>query len=213
MRVSFALGVVIAFSLLARARIMPPGVAAGVLLSSLSLGVGYDPGACPRPHHLVIISCGEVGRSCRPRVPLHLIGVLSSHLGRISCGGRRTLPLISPCVSSSLSWGKRRRMGFLANRPLMSPGLLVSRLVLPSRVASRVLFVIVMISRGDGRVLRSCSFLSRRGRGGMSFVCPAAWRSACPHPSPVVSYRLLVVSSRPPSRPSVSFSDVLRAGW
>lgn len=55
-----------------------------------------------------IISCGEVGRSCRPRVLLHLIGVLSSHLGRLSCSGRRALPLISPCVSFSLSWGKRR---------------------------------------------------------------------------------------------------------
>ena len=69
-----------------------------------------------------IISCGEVGHSCRPRVPLHLIGVLSSHLGRLSCGGRRALPLISPCVSFSLSWGKRRRMGFFAHRHLMSSG-------------------------------------------------------------------------------------------
>ena len=36
--------------------------------------------------------------------------VVSSHRGRLSCGGRRALSLISPCVSFSLSWGKRREI-------------------------------------------------------------------------------------------------------
>lgn len=36
-------------------------------------------------------------------------------------------------------------------------GLLVPRLVLPSRRTSRALFVIVMVARSEGRVLRFCS--------------------------------------------------------
>lgn len=95
MRVSFARALGIAFSFLIRVRIISPGVAFLTFPSSASLGGGYVLGACPRPHHLVIISCGEVGRSCRPRVPLHLIGVISSHRDWLSCGGRRALPLIS----------------------------------------------------------------------------------------------------------------------
>lgn len=48
-------------------------------------------------------------------------------------------------------------------------GLLVPRLALPSRGASRALFVIVMVARGKGRALRSYSFLSRRGEA----ECPS----------------------------------------
>ena len=65
-------------------------------------------------------------------------------------------------------------------------GLLVPRLALSSRGASRALFVIVMVARGEGRVLRSCLCSCRLVGGGAE--CPAAWRRACPHPSLTVSF-------------------------
>lgn len=80
----------------------------------------------------------------------------------------------------------------------------------PSRGASRALFVIVMVARSEGRVLRSYSFLSRRGeaecpslvlrRGGvLAIILRLSSRSASRH---FVSWG---VSSL------VSFSDALRA--
>ena len=56
----------------------------------------------------------------------------------------------------------------------------------PSRGASRALFVIVMVARSEGLAVLLVSVSS--GRGGVSFACPAAWRRACPHPSPIVSF-------------------------
>lgn len=126
----------IAFSFLTRVLVISPVVASLAFPSSASLGGGYV-----RVLVLIliissIISCGEVGRSCRHRVLLHLIGVLSSHRWRLSCGGRRTLPLISPCVSFLLSWGKRRGIRFLAHRHLMPSGF--SFLVSPCRLVGRL---------------------------------------------------------------------------
>lgn len=61
------------------------------------------------------------------------------------------------------------------------------RLVLPSRGTSRAVSSSWWsLVAGGCRVLRFCSLASRRGVA--SFVCPAAWRCACPHPLPVVSF-------------------------
>lgn len=87
-------------------------------------------------------------------------------------------------------------------------GLLVLRLVLPSRVVSRSLS-----SSWWSLVAGVGSYGSARWRlvvAEASFVCPAAWQCACPHPSPAVSSA---------SRRVISFivsllvSHVLRAGW
>lgn len=185
-----------------------PGVASCVSPSSAGLGVGYAPGVGHRSsssHHLV--RRGRL-RSHPPSCPSHLPGVISSHRDWFSCGGRRTFPFISLSRLILIELVKTAQNVISRSSSSDVPGLLVPRLVLSSRGASRALFVIVMISRGDGRVLRSCSFLSRRGRGGMPFACPAAWRRACPHPSPIVSFCFssfrLVLPSRPPSRAPIS---------
>lgn len=55
-----------------------------------------------------------------------------------------------------------------------------------SRLCVSCRIVVVVVACGGCRVLRFCSLASRRGVA--SFVCPAAWRCACPHPLPVVSF-------------------------
>lgn len=118
--------------------------------------------------------------------------------------------VVSHTISRSrMSWGKRRRMRFLARRPLMSLGFSPFVSLAPSRVAS-----FVSLARLVGRLVASCplSWAARGGSsddGGASLVCLVAWRGAWPHSSLAVARS----SSRPPSRFVVSFSDVLRAWW
>lgn len=199
-------GVWIAFSFLARICVISPGVAFLVFPSSASLGGGYVPDACPRSHHL-IVSCG-----CDCFVLIVLVccavsshHVISSHRGRLSCGGQR--------ASSSrlvlIELGKTAQNGISHSSHRMSSGFsfLVSscRLVLPSRVASRALSVIMLVACGEGRVLRSCSFLSRRGEA----ECPSLvlCRGG-------VLALILRLSSRSSSRqPSRSPMSVSRMPW
>lgn len=98
-------GVGIAFSLLARVLVISS------VMASLAFSIIGEPRRRTCSRCLFIISYlvrrGRL-RSHPPSCPSHLPGVISSHRGRLSCGGRRALPFISPCVSFSLSCGKRR---------------------------------------------------------------------------------------------------------
>lgn len=109
-RVSFARALVIAFSLLANARII--GLAWRLVRPRRRRASAVDTfrGLFFRPHHL-IISCGGGGSvlivlGCRLVLPR--CSLFSS--GRLSCGGRRVLSLIRSPSRSCMSWGKRRGM-------------------------------------------------------------------------------------------------------
>lgn len=171
-----------------------PGVASRAFPSSDSLGGGYVPGVCLSPsssHHLVRRGC-------------FVLIVLGCRLGLPRCSlfsswaviVRRTAGVVShqPLRLVLIELGKTAQNMISRSSSSDVPGLLVSLLVLPSRRGVSCRIVVVVFARGDGRVLRFCSLASRRGSGA-SFVHPAAWRCACPHPSPVVSFA---------SRPSVS---------
>lgn len=126
-------GVGVAFSFLARVCVISPDVAFLVFPSSASLGGGYVLSACHRSHHL-IVSCG-----CDCFVLIVLVccavsshHVISSHRGRLSCGGRR--------ASSSrlvlIELGKTAQNGISHSSPRMSSGF--SFLVSPCRLVGRL---------------------------------------------------------------------------
>lgn len=142
-------------------------------------------------HHLV--------RRWRLRSHRHRVPPRSPRLSLFSSGGvaivRRTAGVSHPSFVSFSYELVKTAHDWIARSSLSDvPWLLVSLLVLPSRRGVSCRIVVVVFDRSDGRVLRFFSLASRRGSGA-SFVHPAAWRCACPHPSPVVSFA---------SRPSVS---------
>lgn len=154
-------------------------------------------------HHLVRRVCSFL---IVPVCRLVLPGVLSSHRWggyRAKNGGR----CLSSPFHSHMSWGKWRVMRFLSSSSDV-PGLLVPRLALPSRGASRSLSAIMVFARGGCPLLRPCPW--RLVGSGVSFVCPAAWRCACPHHSPVVSSASCLVVS---CGVSLLVPHVLRAVW
>lgn len=141
-----------------------------------------------------IISCGEVrsflSSSCS--ASSHWCPLFSSGAAIVrrtkSVASHQSLRLVL------IELGKTARNMISRSSSSDVLGLLVPRLALPSRGASRALFVIVMVARGKGRVLRFCS--CRLIGGEASFVCPAAWRRACPSSFAYRLVLLLVVSSR-----------------
>lgn len=199
-------GVWIAFSFLARAHVISPVVASLAFLSSASLGGGYVPGACPHSHHLInhLVRRGRSFLSSSCSASSHWCPFFSS----VAAIVRRTENVAShqPLRLVLIELGKTARNTISRSSSSDALGLLVPRLALPSRGASRALFVIVMVARGEGRVLRTYSFLSRRGEA----ECPS-----------LVLRRggVLALILRLPSRSAsrrfvsslVSFSDALRA--
>lgn len=147
----------------------------------------------PRRHH-VIISC-DVGGSVLIVIGCRIVLSPCSLFSSVAAIVRRTAVVSHPSsVSFSYELGKTAQDWISRSSLSGVPTLLVPRLALPSRRVVSCRIVVVVFARGDGRVLRFCSLASRRGSGA-SFVHPAAWRCACPHPSPVVLFA---------SRPSVS---------
>lgn len=147
----------------------------------------------PRRHH-IIISC-DVGGSVLIVIGCRIVLSPCSLFSSVAAIVRRTAVVSHPSsVSFSYELGKTAQDWISRSSLSGVPTLLVPRLALPSRRVVSCRIVVVVFARGDGRVLRFCSLASRRGSGA-SFVHPAAWRCACPHLSPVVSFA---------SRPSVS---------
>ena len=183
--------------------------AACVSLSSASLGVGYIPGS---GHRSLIISSISSSRAAVAVSFSSTSGAASSIGGALllSCEAivRRTADVTVPSALASFSYelGKTARNVISCSSPSDVPGLLVLRLVLPSRGASRA----VSSSRCSlVACVGSCGSVRRRlVVAEASFVCPAAWRYACPHPLPVASVRFsslrLVGRLVPPSRSIVS---------
>lgn len=99
MRVSFALVLVIAFPLLANAHIISLVWRLVRSLRRIASAVDTFRASVFRPHHLIISCGGAVSFSSSSGAASVSPGVLSSHRGRLSCGGRLALSLISPCVS------------------------------------------------------------------------------------------------------------------
>lgn len=170
---------------------------------------GYVPDACPRSHHLInhLVRRGRsfLSSSCSAsshRCPLFSSGAVIVRRTE-SVASHQSLRLVL------IELGKRRRMGFFAHRHLMSSGfsfLVSSR---PSRVASRALFVIVMVARGVVSCGPTRFCLVGERRSVLRLSCGVA---ACLPSS--FAYRLvllLVVSSRLAVSSLVSFSDALRA--
>ena len=159
------------------------GVASGVLLSSSSsIGVGYASVACSSSsssHHLARRACSFfIVPVCRFVLP----GVVSSHRGGYRAAG---VASHSPFFSFSYELGKTAQDWISRSSLSGVPTLLVPRLALPSRRASRAVSSL-WCSPVAG--VRSCgSARAASSVGGASFVCLAAWRGACPHHSPVVS--------------------------
>lgn len=164
--------------------------AACVSLSSASLGVGYIPGS---GHRSLIISSISSSRAAVAVSFSSTSGAASSIGGALllSCEAivRRTADVAVPSALASFSYelGKTARNVISCSSPSDVPGLLVLRLVLPSRGASRA----VSSSRCSlVACVGSCGSVRRRlVVAEASFVCPAAWRYACPHPLPVASVR------------------------
>lgn len=189
-RVSFAWALAIAFSLLANAHIISPAWRLGRPRRRRASAV--DTFRVPvlsssSSHHLV--RRGRF-RSHRPRVSPRPSPVFSLLIGTAIV--RRTAGVASHPSSVSFSYelGKTARNVISCSIALGCPraSRSSSRLTVSWGVSCRI--VVVVVARGGCRFLRFCSLASRRGVA--SFVCPAAWRRACPHPSPV---RLVCFSS------------------
>ena len=172
---------------------------------------GYVPDACPRSHHLInhLVRRGRsfLSSSCSAsshRCPLFSSGAVIVRRTE-SVASHQSLRLVL------IELGKRRRMGFFAHRHLMSSGfsfLVSSR---PSRVASRALFVIVMVARGVVSCGPTRFCLVGERRSVLRLSCGVA---ACLPSS--FAYRLvllLVVSSRLAVSSLVSFVISLFANY
>ena len=197
-------GVGIAFSFLARVCVISPGVASLEFPSSASLGGGYVPGCLSSSsssrHHLVRRGRSFLSSSCSAsshRCPLFSSGAAIVRRTE-SVAFHQSLRLVL------IELGKTARNMISRSSSSDVLGLLVPRLVSPVSWG-----VSYLICHRDGCSWRgSCLAVLlvsvSSGRGGMSFACPAAWRRACPHPSPIVSFCFssfrLVLPSRLSSR-------------
>lgn len=194
--------------------------AACVSLSSVSLGVGYIPGS---GHRSLIISSISSSRAAVAVSFSSTSGAASSIGGALllSCEAtvRRTADVAVPSALASFSYelGKTARNVISCSSPSDVPGLLVLRLVLPSRGASRA----VSSSRCSlVACVGSCGSVRRRlVVAEASFVCPAAWRYACPHPLPVASVRFSSLRlvwrlvARSPMSCGLGWRGVLAVPW
>lgn len=81
------------------------------------------------------------------------------------------MPLIRPCVSFSYELGKTARNVISRSSPSDAPRLLVSRLVVPSRRASRSLFIIMVFARGEIVSCCSAHTMSHRSRSCLVLFC------------------------------------------